>query len=87
MKNNEIRVKMNGGYLVAGRNPDPDYDGIYIVFETDEGDIIDVILTECKAENNKEKIDVYCYEDVWVEDFTNKYTIDSEEVYKAVNGY
>ena len=36
MYQNEIRVKMNGGYLVAGRNPDPDYDGIYIVFETEK---------------------------------------------------
>ena len=29
--NNEIRVKVNGGYLVAGRNPDPDYDGIFYI--------------------------------------------------------
>ena len=33
MSVNEIRVKVNKGYLVAGRNPDPDYDGIYIIFE------------------------------------------------------
>ena len=43
--NNEIRVKVNGGYLVAGRNADPNYDGIYIVFETDEVTIIDIVLT------------------------------------------
>lgn len=85
MNNNEIRVKMNGGYLVAGRNMDPDYDGIYVVFETDEGTIIDVVLTECKAENDKKKIDVYCYEDVYNEDFTRKYTLDSEEIYKALD--
>ena len=51
--NNEIRVKVNGGYLVAGRNADPNYDGIYIVFETDEGTIIDIVLTEAKSEYNK----------------------------------
>lgn len=84
MDNNTIRVKMDGGYLVAGRNPDPDYDGIYIVFETDDGDIIDVVLTECKAQNDYKKIDVYCYEDVCTEDFTRKYTIDSKEIYKAL---
>ena len=56
MNANEIRVKVNGGYLVAKRNPDPNYDGICIVFETDDGDIIDVVLTECKAENDKKKI-------------------------------
>ena len=32
MNKNEIRVKINGGYLVAGRNPDPMYDGIYVGF-------------------------------------------------------
>ena len=48
--NNEIRVKVNGGYLVAGRNADPNYDGIYIVFETDEGIIIDIVTTEAKSE-------------------------------------
>lgn len=85
MNNNEIRVKMNGGYLVAGRNADPDYDGIYVVFETDEGTVIDVVLTECKAEDDRKKIDVYCYEDVWTEDFTRKYTLDSEEIYKALD--
>lgn len=85
MNKNEIRVKMNGGYLVAGRNADPNYDGIYVVFETDEGTVVDVVVTECKTENNKKTIDVYCYEDVYMEDFTKKYTLDSEEIYKALN--
>ena len=85
MDRNEIRVKVNGGYLVAGRNVNKDYDGIYVVFETDHGDIIDIVLTEAPAEHNKEKINVYCYEDVYTEDFTKKYTIDSKEIYKALN--
>ena len=85
MNNNEIRVKVNGGYLVARRNADPDYDGIYVVFETDHGDIIDVVLTECKADNDKSKVDVYCYEDVYTEDFTRKYTLDNKEIYKALS--
>ena len=85
MNNNEIRVKINGGYLVAGRNADQDYDGIYIVFETDDGTVIDVVLTECKAQNDYNKIDVYCYEDVYTEDFTRKYTLDSKEIYKALD--
>jgi hypothetical protein len=85
MERNEIRIKMNGGYLVAGRNADPNYDGIYVVFETDDGTVIDVVLTECKEEYNRKKIDVYCYEDVYTEDFTRKYTLDSEEIYKALD--
>lgn len=86
MNNNEIRVRVNGGYIIAGRNVDPDYDGIYVAFETDDGGIIDIVLTEAKAEFNKEKIDVYCYEDVYDEDFTKKYTIDIKEINKALNG-
>ena len=85
MENKEIRVKMNGGYLVAGRNPDPYYDGIYIVFETDDGTLVDVVVAECIEEDNRKKIHVYCYEDVYTEDFTRKYSIDSEEIYKALD--
>lgn len=87
MNKSEIRVKVDGGYLIAGRNANPDYDGIYIVFETDDGDIIDVVLTEAKAEHNKEKIDVYCYEDVYSENFTRKYTLNTKDIYKALNEY
>ena len=83
--NIEIRVKMDSGNLIAGRNPDPDYDGIYVAFETIDGTIIDVALAETKSESGKKNIDVYCYEDVYTEDFTRKYTINTEEVYKALN--
>ena len=86
MNRQEIRVKMNGGYLVAGRNSDPNYDGIYIVFEADDGTMVDVVLTECKSENDKKTIDVYCFENVYTDEFTKKYTLDSEEIYKALNG-
>ena len=85
INNNEIRVKVNGGYLVAGRNADPNYDGIYVVFETDEGTTIDIVLTEAKSEYNKKLIDVYCYENVYTDDFTKKFTLDTEEIYKALN--
>ena len=50
---NEIRVKVDGGYLVSGRNEDPNYDGIYVCFESDSGDVIDIVLAEAKSENNK----------------------------------
>lgn len=86
MENNEIKVKVNGGYLIAGRNEDPDYDGIWIIFQTDSGDIMDVALVESKAENNKSKIDVYCYEDVYNEDFTHKYTLNINQIYGALYG-
>lgn len=83
MNKNEIRVKVNGGYLVAERNADPNYDGIYIVFETDDGDIIDVVSTGC---NTQKQIDVYSYEDVYDEGYTRKHTLDIAEIYNAING-
>ena len=83
MSHDIIKIKMNGGYLVADRNPDPDYDGIYVTFEDDDGVQTDVVIVECKKENDKKKIDVYCYEDVHSDDFTRKYTLDSEEIRNA----
>lgn len=85
VNNNEIRVKINGGYLVARRSPDSNYDGIYIVFETNEGTIIDIVAIEAKAECNKEKIDVYCYENVYTDDFTKKFTLGIKEIYNALD--
>lgn len=86
MEKNEIRVKINGGYLVAGRNPDPMYDGIYIGFETDDGLVADVVVVESKEEDKKENIDVYTYEDEYTEDWTRKYTLRVKEFNKAFNG-
>lgn len=82
MEANEIRVKVNGGYLIAGRNPDPDYDGVYVVFETNDGDIVDLVLVE--YENEYDRTDIYCYEDVTTEDWTRKYSIQYEDIYKAL---
>lgn len=82
--NGEIRVKVNGGYLVAGKNGDPNYEGIYIVFETDDGDIVDVVSTEAPTKYNKEKINVYCYENVYSEDYTRKFILDSKEIHRAL---
>ena len=82
----EIRVPVKGGYLVATRNPEPDYDGITIVFETSDGDVIDIVMTECKAENDFNQTDVYCFENVREDDVTRKFTIDHEEVYEVFGG-
>lgn len=82
----EIRVKIPGGFIVAGRNNDPDYDGVFVVFESDEGDILDLALVECKAEYEKKKIDVYTYADVYDEDFTDKFTLNVADILTALAG-
>ena len=82
MDRNEIRVPVKGGYIVAGRNINPDYDGVYVVFETNDGDIVDLVLVE--YENEYDRTDIYCYEDVTTEDWTRKYSIQYEDIYKAL---
>lgn len=76
----EIRVKVDGGYLISGRNVDPNYDGIYVCFESDSGYIVDIAIAEVKSENNKEVIDVYNYEDVSSEEWTSKFSIKTKDI-------
>ena len=80
---NEIRVKVDGGYLVSGRNEDPNYD-IYVCFESDSGDVIDIVLAEAKSENNKEIIDIYSYEDISSEQWTSKFSIKTKDIKEAM---
>ena len=89
MNENEIRIKVNGGTLIAFAHNDPYFPSIAILFETENGDLIDVALAEVKAENSNKDIDVYTYEDVTTEDFTRKFTIKHNEIIEALykNGY
>ena len=84
MKENENRVPVNNGYLVARRNADPNYDGIHIVFETKDGIPIDITSVECKSETDKKKIDIYTYANVYTEDFTSKNSIKVDEIHKML---
>ena len=72
MKEGTIRVPVNGGFLVAGKNADDDYDGIYIV------------TTECRKSELKRKIHIYSYLDVYSDDYTSKSTIDIDKIYDAL---
>ncbi len=85
MNTNEIRVKMNGGHLVAQQNPDPNYDGISVYFEADNGSIVDVVIVECKEENDRKNIDTYCYANVFSEEWTNKFTLMGEDIREALS--
>lgn len=76
----EIKVPITGGYLVAERNPDPDYDGLYISFITDSGEIADVVIVESKAENGYSEIDTYCYSDANSEDYTHKFSLKTKDL-------
>ena len=43
----------------------------------------DLALVECKKENEYNKTDVYCYEDVKTDEWTRKYSIQHEDIYEA----
>jgi hypothetical protein len=81
----KIKVPVNGGYIVAERNPDPDYDGISICFESDKGTIADIVLVEAKAINDYKEIDIYTYDNEYDEDWTRATSVNTDEYKKAFN--
>lgn len=80
-----VRVKVDGGHIIAGRNPDPSYDGVCVMFETNAGDIIDLVLIESPDETERKVTNIYMYEDVYCEDFTRKYVIKHDDIYRALD--
>lgn len=84
MSNENIKIELaGGGAIIAERNPDPDYDGVSVYFETEKGGIVSIVCVECKAENNYNKIDVYTYEDETSDEFTRKFTLDNDTIKKS----
>jgi hypothetical protein len=81
----EIRVKVNGGTLIATAEKDPDYPGISICYETENGDIFDVAWAEVKSDHDNKDIDVYTYEDVKTDDYTRKCVLKHNEILEAVS--
>lgn len=86
MKDREIRVPVRGGYLVAGRNVDPNYDGIYVIFEDCDGYVYEIVNVTSSSEKEYATTDVYCYEDPNSENFTRKFSIDNEDYYENDKG-
>ena len=80
----ELKIKINGGTLVAGAYDDPNNSSVFICFETEEGDIID-IATASTHGNNK-NIHVYVFEDVTAEDPTYEFILKHKEMLEALYG-
>ena len=81
MNNETMKFKLaRGGSIIVERNPDIDYDGVTVLYETENGGIASIVCVECKAENNYEKIDVYTYENELSDEFTRKYTLDKNKI-------
>ena len=82
--NDKIKVKVNNGYLVATSYPYTEWSGITVYFETDGGDIIDLVSIENTAESGCDKIHTYVFGDVFDEDFTHKFVIKHDEIKKML---
>ena len=81
MNNKIMKVELaGGGSIIVEQNPDPDYDGVSVLYETENGGIVSIVCIECKAENNYENIDVYTYENEISDDFTRKYTLNKNKI-------
>lgn len=78
-RDNQARIKIPGGELVAEENPDLENPGICVYLELENGDILDLALMEHHNQNGKSIVEVYDYEDVWSEDWTKKHSIDLSE--------
>lgn len=83
MKNSEIRIRVDGGFLVSHRNEDPDYDGVYICFESDDGDVTNIVFAETNPRNNNKVIDVYSYADIHSKESTSAFSIKTEDFNEA----
>lgn len=83
--NNRIEVKMEGGHLVATKHEGLDYKGIYIAFEADNGEVIEIIAAEMSEEIGKDNLKVYCYQDPSVDEPTDTYLIKNEDLITASN--
>lgn len=79
----QIRVPVANGTVVATRNPDPDYDGISVDFECNDGYIAPLITVEATAENKYAEIDAYCYEDANSEEWTHKFSLNTKDLVES----
>jgi hypothetical protein len=76
-------VKVNGGNLTVMKSADLDHPGICVGYQTEDGDIIDVVYVEVKSKNGNKDIDVYTYEDVTTDEWTKKYTLKHSDIVDA----
>lgn len=80
----ELSTGVNGGSLVASVSRDVDYPSIGICYQTEDGDLLDIAVAECKRESGNQNIDVYVFEDVYTEDYTRKFTLKKADIDEAM---
>ena len=79
MENKTLRVKVNGGYLVAAESSTEP--GIYVYFETDDGNELDLVLAQVPSDS--QNIKVYNWNDPYSEEYTQETHIRHKDVVQA----
>lgn len=77
------KITIPGGKLVVCQNSNPEYPGIYVQFEIDEGDLINLVTVE----GHRCNVNMYCYGEPACEGYTDKASIPIYEFYKAEGIY
>lgn len=93
MNINEIRIKTNAGTIILYGDYETQTAGISFI-PNDAHEEIDIAYVKCTDNNNKDayenkhgelkNLHVYCYEDVWNEDYTHDFIISGEEAYESL---
>lgn len=78
----EIKVPVNGGYIVAETSIDPDYPGIYLFFRSNTGYETSGVLMEAPVD--KEGLYVRCWADLESEDPTIVYNQRWEDINRSL---
>jgi len=80
-----IEIISSNGILDVLRNPDPDYDGVSICYESSKGCLCDLVRIETRAGESYEKIHIYLYEDPNDEGYTRKIEVCIDDLEAALN--
>lgn len=78
----EIKVPVNGGYIVAETSIDPDYPGIYLFFRSNTGYETSGVLMEAPVD--KEGLYVRCWADLESEDPTIVFNQRWEDINRSL---
>lgn len=76
----KIVIPVSGGELVVESNPDPDYLGFSLRFQSDTGSETPILLVESTASEDYAKTNVYCCEAPETKEWTRKFSIDHDKI-------
>ena len=83
----DIAVRIGNASIVAYQSPDPEYPGIDLMYRTEEGTLIDLVVAKAHPEDGYKDVHLYLYEDVYTEDYTRKIVIRRKDIMDALGEF